>query len=358
MTAREIARWRLQNQYLSAPHAASAMSVLDHLLAVQAENPRQSEWAVACRTANPAATEITGLLETGELVRTHVLRPTWHYVKADDVGWLLDLTAPRVLPTLFRQLTDQIGWSVASMDRAVAVVVEALSDRAHRDRDDLAGAFNERGMSVDRHALMLLLAYAELNQLICSGQPVNGKHTYALFADRVPAVRRLHRDEALGQLALRYFTGHGPATEQDLAYWATLPLGDVRKGIESAREQLEAFVHDGRTYWHSRGSAPFGSREPAAHLLQILDEMYRGYQESRMVIDADGLVPGGREAGIGMALVDGQMIGRVNRMLNSRVRFELTSYRELTQAERSALEEAAARYGRFLGLEHDLLIRS
>lgn len=347
----------MRNQYLAAPHAASTTAVLDRLLAVQAENPRQSEWAVASRTEDCDAAELAGLLKTGAVIRTHVLRPTWHYVKADDAGWLLELTAPRVLPTIVRQLTGQDGWSAADLDRAVAVVVGALSEQADRNRDELALVLTEQGVSLSRHSLMLLLAYAELTQLICSGSPVDGKHTYAPFAERVPATRPLQRDEALGRLALRYFAGHGPATERDLAYWATLPLGDVRRGLESAREDLQSFVFDGRTYWHGADSAPPVSGGPAAHLLQILDEIYRGYQESRMVLDADGIVPVGREAAIGMALVDGQIVAGMSRTLNSRVRFELACYRELTTTETVALGDAAARYGHFLGLEPELVIR-
>ena len=129
---------------------------------------------------------------------------------------------------------------------------------------------------------MILLAHLELETLICSGRPAaGGEHTYALLAERAPNTRRLDRAEALAELALRYFIGHGPATEKDLAYWATLTITDVHAGLAAVRDQLVHFEHDGRTYWHAPGDPPTGDQEPAGHLLQVLDEMYRGYQDSR-----------------------------------------------------------------------------
>ncbi len=157
---------------------------------------------------------------------------------------------------------------------------------------------------------MILLAHIELGGLICSGGLVGGDHSYELMHVRVPTPRRLAREEALAELALRYFCGHGPATERDLAYWATLTLTDVRLGLRAVRDRLESFTHDSRTFWHAPGQEPGGPAEPSGHLLQILDEMYRGYEDSRWVLDAQGNVLRTREAATGMALVDGQLVLR------------------------------------------------
>lgn len=356
VTDHDIARWRLANQRLSAPHWDTAADVVGGLLAVQAENRGQAGWAVAARTAHPDAAELDRLLADGAVVRTHVLRPTWHFVAAADIGWLLELTAPRVRPVLLRQLTD-LGWTGEEVDRAAAVVLELLGATPDRDRGELAAALAERGFAVGGQAMMLLLGVLELDRLVCSGRERAGTHTYARYADRVPPARRLDRDEALGEIAHRYVAGHGPATERDLAYWATLTLTGVRRGLDACRERLASFTHDGRTYWHVPDSvAPTGPPEPAAHLLQLLDETYRGYQDSRMVLDVAGVVPRGREAAIGMALVDAQLVGSMRRRTGARVRFEVTPYRRLARGEVAALKEAAGRYGRYLGLPHELLV--
>ena len=169
---------------------------------------------------------------------------------------------------------------------------------------------------------------------------------------RVPDPRRLDRAEALAELARRYFTGHGPATEKDLAYWATLTVTDVRIGLAAVKDQLDHFEHGGRTYWHAAERPPAADQEPRAHLLQILDEMYRGYQDSRYVLDTAALVPRAREPAAGMALVDGQLVAWMKRTLGKeRVDFALTPLRDLSADEVAALEVAARRYGAFLSLE-------
>ena len=221
-----------------------------------------------------------------------------------------------------------------------------MADRGQLTRAQLADELRERGISGSGQMLMILLAHAELDGLICSGRVAGGEHTYALMDERVPAPRRLGRTEALAELALRYFTGHGPATERDLAYWATLTLTDVRAGLAQVRDRLDSFQHDGRTFWHAPGDAPRGPQEPAAHLLQILDETYRGYQDSRWLLDAAGDVPRTRETTTGMALADAQLIAAMRRTIApDHVQFDLRPYRALTPAEIEALDQAARRYG-------------
>ena len=348
----DIARWRLRSQHLVWPWAVSAGEAVGSLLAVQAENPSQAAWAVASRTSRPDQAELAALLDDGTLLRTHVLRPTWHFVRAEDAGWLLDLTGPRVRRVTDQQLRNAHGLDERSIDRAVTAVLEALASRGELTRVQLADKLRDRGITGSGQLLMIVLAHAELGGLICSGRIANGEHTYALMSERVPAPRRLGRTEALAELALRYFTGHGPATERDLAYWATLTLTDVRIGLEQVGDRLDSFKHDGRIFWHAPGDPPGGPQEPAAHLLQILDETYRGYQDSRWVLDAAGDVPRTRETAAGMALADAQLIAAMRRTVaHDHVRFDLRPYRALTPTEIEALDQAARRYGEYLRLK-------
>lgn len=345
LTDRDIARWRLHSQHLAAP-VDGAEDVVRSLLAVQAENPSQSAWAVATRTRHPSPADLAGLLASGRVLRTHVLRPTWHYVHADDALWLLELTRDRVLPTVDQQLVPLGDRLTALTD----VVLATLAESPDRTRTELADALAGRGHELTGMQLMLLAGRLELHAEICSGVPRDGEHTYALFSDRVGAPQRLDRDEALVELALRYFTSHGPATERDLAYWATLTLTDVRRGLAGAAERLESFDHDDRTYWHAPGR-PAASVSPKGHLLQVLDEMYRGYQDSRWALDADQLLSRGRETTIGMALVDGQVVAGMKRTLTARaVTFEIRKLRRLAPEEEDAIQDAAVRCARYLEL--------
>lgn len=346
ITDRDIARWRLHSQHLAAP-VETAEQVVQSLVGVQAENASQSAWAVATRTTSPRSDDLANELADGRVLRTHVLRSTWHYVHADDLQWLQDLTAPRVLPVFTQQLQPLADRMTALAD----AVEELLAEASDRPRADLADALAARGERLTGQQMMLLLGFLEVQGLVTSGAPRDGEHTYALFAERVPEPRRLDRDEALTEIALRYFTAHGPATERDLAYWATLTLTDVRRGIAGAADRLASFDHDDCTFWHAPGDAP-NAASPAGHLLQVLDEMYRGYQDSRWIVDADGVVPRGRETAIGMALVDGQLVAGMKRTVTPKaITFEIRPHRELRSGEIAAISDAAARYGAFLGVD-------
>lgn len=358
LTDRDIARWRLRSQRLAAPYACSAREVVGHLLAVQAENPAQSAWAVAARTAGPDRADLAGLLDSGAVVRTHVLRSTWHYVLAEDICWLLDVTSPRILRVTDQQLRNTVGLDDADVARACTVVLDSLADRADQTRGELGETLHRYGFEPTGFLPMILMAHLELRALVCSGRRAGEEHTYALMSERVPHPRLLDREEGLAELALRYFTSHGPATERDLAYWATLTVTDVRAGLAGARDRLARFEHDGSTLWHAPGEEPPAPPpEPAGHLLQILDEMYRGYQDSRWLLDAAGIVPRDRETAIGMALVDAQLVAGMKRTVAPRqVTFALRPHRPLDEAEVAALDAAARRYGDFLGLPARLTI--
>src|SRR5215813_14403530 len=127
----DIARWRLRTQHLVRPYAVSAGKAVGSLLAVQAENPGQAAWAVASRTPDPDQAELAALLDDGTVVRTHVLRPTWHFVRAEDIGWLLDLTGPRLQRVTGQQLRTTYGLDERALEHAVAAVLQALASRGH-----------------------------------------------------------------------------------------------------------------------------------------------------------------------------------------------------------------------------------
>ncbi len=349
----DIARWRLRSQRLVGEGRPDAETVVRELLCVQAENQAQSAWAVAARTVRPDPADLDAALADGRVLRTHVIRPTWHYVTPDDLVWLLDLTAPRVKATLVLQLEQQHGLDAARVAQLGGVVAEALRGGKHLTRPELAVLLAERGHDLTGTALMVLLGELEQQQLLCSGAPADGVHTYALLEERIPRPRRLDRAEALAELALRYVAGHGPATARDLAYWATLTPTDAKAGFESVADRLARFEHDGRTYWHLPDEEPPSrGAEPRAHLLQLLDEMYRGFQDSRMVLDSAGAVPRGRESAIGMVLHDGQLVASMKRSTSSRaVTFAIAPYQSWRARMLADVEAAATAYGAYLGLE-------
>lgn len=349
MDERTLARWRLHALRLAGQPFPSPEAVVGGLLAVQAENYAQASWAVATRTPGMTEFQFGRTHDQGTILRTHVLRPTWHFVLPDDIRWLVEVTAPRVRRS-FATVQRQHGLHDGDVQAAVDVIVEALAGGAHRTRSELAACLGAAGLPAEGMPLGIVLGYAELDALACSGVRQGKDHTYALLDERAPHARRLDRDEALAELALRYFAGHGPATERDLAYWATLTLTDVRAGLAAVADRLDTFNHAGRTYWFAypppADDAPLS---PRGHLLQTLDEYHNGYQDSRYSLDAEGIVPRGRPASTGMVLVDGQMVGGMRRtLLPSGAVFDVELYRDLADDELAALQAAADRYGAFL----------
>ena len=357
MRERDIAAWRLASQWVTRP-GTDAKAVVGHLLAVQAENQRQSEWAVAARTVAPRADAVPDLLADGSVIRTHVMRPTWHYALAEDVGWLLDLTGPRLRSALVAGLVRQ-GVDGAIVARVSDVVCASLAEQPNQTRQDLRELVAATGLEIGGMQIAQLLAVVELDQLICSGVPRGGEHTYALFPERVPAPRRLDREEALAEIVVRYVSGHGPATVRDLAYWGTLGLTDLRRGLAAARDRLASFEHDGRTYWHAADSEPPGvAGEPRGHLLMALDELHNGFQDTRYALDEAGLVPHAtRYPAVGMALVDAQFVAVHTRTVTpTSVRFDLIGWQSLGADDLAVLSDAADRIGEYLGLPAQLRV--
>jgi hypothetical protein len=351
-----VARWRLHSQHLAGTPANDATAVVRRLLAVQAENHAQASWAVGTRCRTPDAAVFARLYDEGAILRTHLLRPTWHFVLPDDIGWLLDLSRPRLLRGWERQL-EQEGITHAIWEQAATIITTALTGR-YLTRAELAGYLAAEGFAFSGHALMLVAGLTEVHGLICSGPTRDSQDTYALFTERVPNTRRLEPEAARAELVARYIIGHGPVTERDIAYWATMTLRDVRAGLADIANQISSFELDGDTFWRTTDAPAGDTFEPRAHLLQILDEYYRGYQHSRGLIDIAGRMVAGREDSIGMAIIDSQIVGGMSRTVGSEyVTFDIRPLRPLTKDDSAAINKAAVRYGNFLNRTPKLTFR-
>lgn len=345
---RDIALWRLRTQRLVGIPCARPVDVVGHLLGVQAENYSQATWAIAARCTPTTSADVDHLYSSGAILRTHVLRTTWHFVDPADIAWLCALTGPR-LRMLHATQQRQLGIDDQVLSSAVRTVVDALEADGALTRQELRSRLDATGAPTAGAALTLITGAAEADGLICSGPLADGEHTHDLLSRRAPHARQLGRDEALAELAWRYVSGHGPVTDADLSYWATLTRTDARAGLAAVGDRLASFEHDGRRFWCVADAEPDTEQTESAHLLQILDEIYRGYQDSRWVLDADQLLGRGREPATGMALLNGQVAGTMTRSVSANaLDVRLAPYRRLTSHEEQLLEHVAHRYGRFL----------
>jgi hypothetical protein len=354
--ARQIAQ-RLRAQQLAASACAGPGAVVSRLLAVQAQDPLAARWAVGVRLAGDAATEaaVDRALAEGTVLRTHVMRWTWQLVCPADLRWLLALVGPR-LDRRYLPRRRELGLDARVLRRSRTALKRALRDGQHLTREELAAALARARLPSAGPALSHLLGHAELRGLLCGGAPRGKAATWALLELRAPEARPvLPREEALAELAGRYFESRGPATVADLAWWAGLTAADARAGIEGARRRLVPERVDGETSWRGAdpGRATGAGEARRALLLPPFDEYLVAYRDRRLVLD-----PGQARrvnAGGGMlgpcVVLDGRVVGTWRRTLRRGVvEIELDLFERQPSRVREAVEAAAARYARFLGL--------
>jgi len=356
----DIPRYRLHNQFLAQTTFTEPGQVVKALGAVQSQDYAGAKWALAQRlkdmTTNAA---LDTAFNEGKILRTHILRPTWHFVAPEDIRWMLALSAPRV------HTANAFMYRQQELDRAIikktyAVLEKTLQGNKQLTRTELGSAFAAAGI---KNAEGIRLGYfvmsAELDGIICSGARKGKQFTYALLEERTPKVRVWTRDEALAELTRRYFATRGPATLHDFTWWSGLTMADAKDGIESVKSEFVSQEIDGRTYWFDNSVSPVEEKSPTAHLLPNYDEYFIGFKD-RSAIGAI-IRPFDRDANdpaflAHIVIMDGQIVGGWRRTVKKQaVILELTLIPPLTKAQERAVAEAANRYGEFLQLPVEML---
>jgi hypothetical protein len=320
--------------------------------AVQGQEYGPAKWGLALRSlGSPTDAAIERAIDQGRILRTHVLRPTWHFVTPADIRWMLELTGPQVHRRM-STYDGRLGLDAGVMTRATGIFERALGDNRCLTRRELGAHLQRAGLPSGSMALAHIAMHAELEGVICSGPRRGKQSTYALLADRAPAARRLQRDEGLAELTQRYFRSHGPATIRDFVWWSGLKTADAKRGLEMNRARPVEV--DGLRYWTlSRASG--GTRRPKTivHLLPIYDEYLVAYRDHRVVPRAayalgsfqHALVIGGQVAGIWRTIPGDGEVG-----------VDVRALRRLTPVERRGLAQAVARYRRFLAVPVSLSV--
>jgi hypothetical protein len=342
----------MQNQRLIGAGCATAEEVVGWLGAVQSQDYGPAQWSVAQRSANLTEADLEQALNAGAILRTHVLRPTWHFVRPADIRWMLELTRARVhAMSAYGERREELDAAV--FKQSFAALVRGLEGGRHLTRPEIAACLQQAGVVAQAGRLGHILMRAELEGLICSGARKGKQHTYALLDERAPAARRLSRDEALVTLCVRYFTSHGPASARDFHWWSSLSMADVRRGLAMADSALDSDAVDGVTYWFAASSAPSTTGSRQAHLLHMFDEYVVGYSETRGAFDVAGIV-GSLFQTInerqGVLTHDSQITGTWRRTISrDEVLIETRPYAPLDSAQMEALQAQAERLGAFLG---------
>lgn len=347
----DIAQQRLQNQHITDAACKQPDDVVRWLGAVQAQDYTGAKWAIGLRTQEIKDADVDRAFTEGTLLRTHVLRATWHFVTPEDIRWLLALTAPHIHATnafYYRkmELDDTL------LARAHALFIEALRGGKQLTRAELRDVLERAGIAIGPAdtvlRLSLIVMHAELDGIICSGAKRDKQFTYALLDEQVPASKQLARDEALAKLTRHFFTSHGPATLKDYMKWSGLPAADARTGLAMVQSELTHELIDGKTYWFASVQPVEARNAPIAYLLSNYDEYFSGYADYSAIYDPaypkkfDTYFPHS-------IVIDGQVVGVWKRIIKKESVIVVPKlFTPLSDAQHHALTQAVHAYSAFL----------
>jgi len=272
-----ISKTRLISQKIASPEFKTPSEIVSWMGAMQAQDYLMAKWAIGVRLKEPTDKKVVSAFDKGEILRIHVLRPTWHFVAADDIYWMLQLSAPKIKSSL-KSRHKQLELSESVIAKTSSIIEKTLSKEISLTRDELADEFHKAGIRTDENRLSHILFRSELDGIICSGPIKNNKLTYALLHQRVPLRKEFSWDEALTELAKRYFNSRCPATLEDFIWWSNLTVKDARKAIE---------LNESHFFQETIGSMKFlipnslskpNLEKASVHLLPAYDEFLISYK--------------------------------------------------------------------------------
>ena len=342
MDLQEVVLRRLHACGLTGSLRPAPEQVVGDLLAVQSQDVQPSAWSVAQRTEGGTDERVTRARDDGRVVRTHVLRTTWHDVRREDLRWLLALTAPRVLQ-LAAAARRELGLDDELVATARRAVEPAVTGRA-LTRPQVAQVLADAGLVLDARALGWVLMLLELDAVVCSGPREGSAQTYALLDERVPPAAA--PDDPAAELVRRFLRGHGPATVKDLSWWSSLRVSDLRRALAGLGDEVRRDEVDGLELW-SRADAPPPPAAPGLQLVQVYDEHLVAFTESKRVTDPARAIGRRERPYLGVVLQDGLVAGSWGRTTGrSAVTVRVTPLDE--PLDPAGLQAAADAYGAFL----------
>lgn len=354
MTAKTLLQQRLANQQLIRPVFASAPELVRWCGAVQAQDYEMSKWAVGMRLPAATSDQIETAIAKGELVRTHIIRPTWHLVHPEDVRWMMTLTGPYIeqaMGTYNRKL--ELDSTV--FRKSNKVFEKALKNGNQLTRPELADILEKAKIPTNDLRMNFLLIKAELDMVICNGAKRDKQITYALFDERVPPARSLTREESIASLALRYFKSHGPATLKDFTGWSGLPITAARQGLNLVKDQLNNETVYDLEYWGPADAPAIKSADNDILLLPNYDEYLVAYKDRDVIYDGqhdDHLSREGNPLFNNIILIRGQIAGVWKRTIKKKeVIMDLQTFTPLNKTDQAKLDKAVARYKQFIHLQ-------
>jgi hypothetical protein len=349
----DIAHQRLYNQQIAGATFKAPGEVVGWLGAVQAQDYLGSLWAVGLRVRGATEASIEQAIADRTIVRTWPMRGTLHFVAAADARWMPELLTPRVISRSAGRYR-QLELDDATFARSKELFIEALEGGRQLSRPAMYQVLEAAGISAAGQRGIHIFGRLAQEGLLCFGTREGKQPTFVLLDEWVPNARSMERDEALAELTRRYFTGHGPATVQDLMWWSGLTATEVKAGLEMVKTELVKETIDGQTYYKSPTAPAAIDNAPSLYLLAPFDEYLLGYKDRSAVLRAEDVQrvnPGSNGVFSPIIVVDGRVVGTWKRAFKKGgVLVTPLPFATLNDAELEAFVVAASRYGDFLGM--------
>jgi hypothetical protein len=353
MTRQAVLQRRLATQMLQGAGLPGAVDVVRLLGCVQSQEYAHALWSLGMRTSGLRAAEVQAEFDRGDFLRTHILRPTWHFVAAEDIRWILEVTAPRV-QKLNQAIYRQEGLDLATLDRGLALIVEELKGGRYRTRAELGRALANQRLLSERLRLAYIVMNAELQGVICSGPMRGTQQTYALLEERVPRSADAAGDAV--ELARRFVAGHGPASIPDLARWCSLTISQCRDALDAVKDRLDYITVEGIELWFDPAAPRMGQSSDAL-LLPLYDELTLSYPLINFPQAAGHPHHPGEDLFVGCVIIAETNVGIWRRTVKGRkMIMEISLAPEVLRRSRSLVEAAASKLATFQGKELELTI--
>jgi hypothetical protein len=348
MSNLSISACRLHQQQITNKTFATPQSLVGYMGAIQAQDYPMSKWAIGLRVSESTDTEIEAALDSGQLVRTHVLRPTWHIVSGQDVRWMLAISKKQIKSAM-SSYDKTLGIDAATYHKTNYLIIKALEDKC-LTRAEVMNEIEKGGIATNSSRAVHFMMNAEIEGIVCNGVMRGKEQTYALMDEKVPKGLVFSHEEAVSELAKRYFTSHAPATIQDFNWWSGLGMGDCRKGLESIKSQLQSFDMDGKTYFIPKDLADIPFKE-SIFFLPSFDEYCVSYKNRDAVFNAAWQSNAITSNGIfkPIIVVNGQVVGIWKRTHKPKtIAIETTFFDERDSVSTQEIENQIRSFGAFL----------
>ena len=350
MNFSNISTSRLISQHITTKKATSVQDVVAYMGAMQAQDYAMAKFSVGCRLIDATDKTVEAAINSGEILRTHILRPTWHFVSANDIHWMLELTASRIISSL-KKRHQELELSESTLKTMYAVLEKELQNGNHLTKEELVTKFEQANISIDDNRAYHIFMRAELDSVICSGSLQGKKQTYALLSERVSTPIQFTREESLEKLARKYFTSHGPATIHDFAWWSGLSLGECRKAVEMISHDCISETIGNDTYWFANDSENSLHTKDEVFLLPAFDEFLISYKDRKPSISNGNSNKAIYSNGVfrPIVVINGKVAGIWKRTIKKdTVLVEFDFFEPVQKCYKELIEEKVFALGQFL----------